>query len=159
MNMKNRIEIITDKKLVVLSQAMSLVANKTHLLWNSFMKRKTEIENAVGLELYSIQAYGSDYFDGDFVSKEFVKMAGIEVSSFENIPLEMQGYVLEGGKYAVFDYKGNPKDGGKAFEYIFNEWLPQSGFLLDDRVHFEVLGTKYKNDSDESEEEIWIPVK
>ena len=71
----------------------------------------------------------------------------------------MEAYVLTGGKYAVFDYKGNPNNGGEAFQYIFQEWLPESGFSLDNRPHFEILGAKYKNNSDESEEEIWVPIK
>ncbi|MGK2861531.1 MAG: GyrI-like domain-containing protein [Chitinophagaceae bacterium] len=45
------------------------------------------------------------------------------------------------------------------FSYIFNTWLPPSGYDLDNRPHFEILGEKYKNDDPLSEEEIWIPIK
>ena len=123
------------------------------------MKRKMAIVNAVGFEMYSMQVYDKGYYENFNPANEFVKWAGVEVSSFENIPDGMEGYVLKGGKYAVFDYKGNPKNGGEAFKYIFQEWLPESGHVLDDREHFEVLGEKYKNDNDESEEEIWVPIK
>jgi len=37
--------------------------------------------------------------------------------------------------------------------------LPNSDYELDNRPHFEILGKKYKNNSADSEEEIWIPVK
>lgn len=157
--MNFRIENLPEKKLVVLTQKMSISENKTFLLWNSFMKRKGEIQNTIGSDLYSIQIYESDYFDRFNPKKEFLKMAGLEVSSFENIPDSMEAFVLKSGKYAVFEYKGNPKNGGEAFQYIFQEWFPNSDFSLDNRPHFEILGTKYKNDSDESEEEIWIPIK
>ncbi|MFC6096005.1 GyrI-like domain-containing protein [Flavobacterium qiangtangense] len=157
--MNFRIEILPEKKLVVLTQKMSIFENKTFLLWNSFMKRKGEIQNAIGSDLFSIQIYESNYFEGFNPKKEFLKMAGLEVNSLENIPNGMEAYVLKSGKYAVFEYKGNPKSGGEAFQYIFQEWFPNSGFSLDNRPHFEILGTKYKNDSDESEEEIWIPIK
>lgn len=60
--------------------------------------------------------------------------------------------------YAVFDYKGSSDD-GSVFKYIFNTWLPQSGYQLDNRPHFEVLGDKYRNSDPNSEEEIWIPIK
>ena len=157
--MNFRIENLPEKKLIVLTQKMSILENKTFLLWNSFMKRKGEIQNTIGSDLYSIQIYESDYFDGFNPQKEFLKMAGVEVNSFENIPDRMEAYVLNGGKYAVFEYKGNPNNGSEAFQYIFQEWLPNSGYTLDNRPHFEILGTKYKKDSDESEEEIWIPIK
>lgn len=157
--MNFRIENLPEKKLIVLTQKMSISENKTFLLWNSFMKRKGEIKNTIDSDLYSIQIYENDYFEGFNPQKEFLKMAGVEVNSHENTPDGMKAYLLNGGKYAVFEYKGNPNNGGEAFQYIFQEWLPNSGYILDNRPHFEILGTKYKNDSDESEEEIWIPIK
>lgn len=157
--MNFRIENLSQKKLVVLTQRMSILNNKTVFLWNSFMKRKAEISDTISSDLFSIQVYESNYFDEFNPNKEFLKIAGLEVNSFKNIPDGMEGYVLTGGKYAVFDYKGNPNNGSEAFQYIFQEWLPKSGFSLDNRPHFEILGAKYKNNSNESEEEIWIPIK
>jgi AraC family transcriptional regulator len=157
--MNVRIENLREKKLIVLTQKMSIAENKTFLLWNSFMKRNSEIKNAISSDLYSVQIYNDDYFK-EFNSKlEFTKMAGLEVNSFENIPDKMEAFVLKTGKYAVFGYNGNQNDAGEAFQYIFKEWLPNSGFSLDNRPHFEILGEKYKNNNDESEEEIWIPIK
>jgi AraC family transcriptional regulator len=47
----------------------------------------------------------------------------------------------------------------KTFEYIFETWLPNSDYLVDNRLHFELLGEKYKNKDLDSEEEIWIPIQ
>ena len=71
---------------------------------------------------------------------------------------EFDHFVLEGGLYAVFDYKGSSAD-PSIFQYIYTDCLPKSEYLLDDRPHFEILGEKYKNNDPESEEEIWIPIK
>ncbi|MFZ1515671.1 MAG: GyrI-like domain-containing protein, partial [Saprospiraceae bacterium] len=65
---------------------------------------------------------------------------------------------IPGGLYAVFYYKGLSTDTA-IFEYIFNTWLPNSEYGLDDRPHFEILGERYKNNDADSEEEIWIPIK
>jgi AraC family transcriptional regulator len=70
----------------------------------------------------------------------------------------METYVLPGGLYAVFDYKGLNTD-NSIFQYILGTWLPGSDYVLDNRPHFEVLGDKYKNNDPNSEEEIWIPIK
>jgi len=43
--------------------------------------------------------------------------------------------------------------------YIMSQWLPNSKYILDHRPHFELLGAKYKNNSPDSEEEVWIPIK
>jgi len=66
--------------------------------------------------------------------------------------------VLPEGKYAVFTYRGLSSD-TSVYQYIFSKWLMNSDWILDDRPHFEVLGSKYKNDSVDSEEDIWIPIK
>jgi len=82
----------------------------------------------------------------------------VEVSNFENVPGGMETFTLEGGKYAVFKYKGLSTD-NSIFQYIFTKWLPNSDFMLDDRPHFEIMGAKTKLNDPNSEEEIWIPVK
>ena len=82
----------------------------------------------------------------------------IQVADFNTIPQGMETFELPGGLYAVFHYKGNTANAAEVFRYILQEWLPQSGYELDNRPHFEVLGEKYSNCSDESEEEIWIPI-
>lgn len=156
--MEDRIEKLTEKKLVGLNLKMSLANNQTFLLWNSFMRRKCEIGHC-GDEMYSMQVYEKGYYDNFNRNNSFVKWACVAVDSFDSVPEGMETYVIKGGEYAVFEYKGNPKNGGEAFRYIFQDWLPKSGYALDDREHFEVLGAKYKNDDDESEEEIWVPIK
>jgi len=89
----------------------------------------------------------------------FHKWAAVEVSSVEQIPAGMETFTIPGGQYAVFVHRGGPGNAANTFGYIFGTWLPSSGFVLDHRPHFEILGEKYKNNNPSSEEEIWIPVK
>tara|TARA_X000001036_G_C20514663_1_gene739575 strand:+ start:164 stop:310 length:147 start_codon:yes stop_codon:yes gene_type:complete len=44
------------------------------------------------------------------------------------------------------------------FEHIFSEWLSKAVLEIDDKPYFEVLGKKYRNNDQNSEEEIWTPV-
>jgi len=156
--MKPRIETLNEKKLIGNSMTMSLINNKTAELWKCFMPRRGEIINPVSSALISMQLYKPDYFADFDPVKEFEKWAAIEVSDYDQIPKEMGTFILCGGLYAVFDYKGLSND-SRIFQYIFGTWLPNSGYLLDDRPHFEVLGDKYKNNDPNSEEEIWIPIR
>lgn len=137
---------------------MSLANNKTGELWKSLMTRREEIANSVTNELISMSVYGPAHFVDFKPSNEFEKWAALEVAEIENTPADMDIFILPGGLYAVFDYKGSSTD-TRIFQHIFGEWLPNSGFELDSRPHFEVLGEKYKNNDPDSEEEIWIPVK
>ncbi len=158
--MNPEIRILPTKKLVGKSLEMSYVTNKTGELWRSFMPRRKEINNNIGSELYSMQIYRGIFdFQNFNPSNIFTKWAAVEVTDFEQIPEDMKNYTLKGGLYAVFTHKGSSLDFQRTFQYIFGEWLPNSDYTVDDREHFELLGEKYKNESPDSEEEIWIPIK
>jgi len=154
-----RIEQLPEKKLVGKQIITSIANNQTFSLWSSFMPRRKEIVNTVSTDLFSMQVYPYDFdFTFSNLSVTFQKWATVEVTDFENIPEEMETYVLPAGLYAVFEYKGLNTD-TKIFEYIFGTWLPSSQYNIDNRPHFEILGAKYKNNDPNSEEEIWIPIK
>ncbi|WP_338769769.1 GyrI-like domain-containing protein [Bernardetia sp. ABR2-2B] len=158
--MNPKIKILPAKRLIGNSLKMSLSDNKTMELWQSFMPKKKMIKHTIGKDLYSIQIYDKSLDFKDFNPKtEFTKCAMIEVDFFEDIPQGMEKRVLEGGLYAVFLYKGLPKDFPKMAQYVFEEWLPNSAYQLDTREHFEVLGEKYNSTNENSEEEVWIPIK
>ena len=160
MGMEPRIETLKEKKLVGLHRRMSLADNKTSELWRSFMPRRKEISNRVSEDLLSMQVYDQTTGSSPFhPNTPFTKWAAAEVSEFSNIPEGMDTFVLGSGLYAVFLHKGAASSGPSIFRYIFETWLPQSAYQLDQRPHFEILGEKYKNDDPESEEEIWIPVR
>ncbi|WP_300567329.1 GyrI-like domain-containing protein [Flavobacterium sp.] len=155
-----KINILPEKKLVGKRITMTLLQNKTFELWQSFMPFRNQITNAVGSDKFSMQVYAPDFDFNQFTPQTiFEKWAAIEVSDFLAIPENMEPYVLKGGLYAVFNYKGKPENGSEAFHYIFKEWLPNSIYEVDKREHFEILGDKYIRDNEDSEEEIWVPIK
>jgi len=156
---EQRIEILTEKRLIGKRMKMTFSHNKTGDLWRGFMSRRKEIKTNTGIELYSMQLYPPMFFDNFSQDTEFEKWAAVEVKDFNNVPDDLETFTLEGGLYSVFLYKGSAAEGTSAFRYIIETWLPGSGYLLDNRPHFEILGEKYRNDSPDSEEEIWIPIK
>lgn len=154
--MEPRIEVLSEKKLIGKWLRMSLANNKTGELWRSFMPRRKEIQNHVTSDLISMQVYDQPVELGN-LAQEFEKWAVVEVADFATVPDGMATFTLPGGLYAVFDYKGLSTD-SQIFAYIFGTWLPNAAYRLDNRPHFEVLGSKYKNGDPNSEEEIWIPI-
>lgn len=156
--MSPRIVTIHEKKLVGKRLIISFADFKITELWRSFSPRRNEITNNISNDLISLAVYKPDHFSNFKPTNEFERWAGVEVSNFENIPHEMETFVLPGGTYAIFDYKGLNTN-KSIFQYIYGTWLPGSGYALDNRPHFEVLGEKYKNNDPASEEEIWIPIK
>ncbi len=157
--MNPEIERLSCKKLVGNRMIMTFSDNKTHELWSGFMPRRKEILNRVGTDLYSVQIYAPGFFLNFDPGAKFEKWAAIEVADFRKIPEGLDTFTLRGGLYAVFLYKGAASASGAAFKYILGTWLPNSGYILDNRPHFEILGEKYKNEDPDSEEELWIPIK
>ena len=157
--MTPKIVSIPVKKLIGYSIEMSLLNNQTQTIWQLFMPRLKEIKNAVSADLFSLQNYPDDYFTNFTPETIFTKWAAVEVKNFENIPDGFEKLEIPGGKYAVFLHKGNTEMFAKTAQYIYTEWLPNSGFQLDNKPHFEVLGDNYLgHENPESEEEVWIPI-
>lgn len=140
------------------SLTMSLVDNKTGQLFRSFMPRLREIQQRKDQYVYDLREYSSDYFAPFQRTTPFTKWVLVEVIQSDVIPAGMESYALAGGTYAVFDPKG-PANDPSIFQYIFGQWLPRSGFVLDNRPHFEQLDPKGKKENPEAEEKIWIPIK
>lgn len=157
--MTPKIVSIPVKKLIGYSIEMSLLNNQTQTIWQLFMPRLKEIKNAVSADLFSLQNYPDDYFTNFTPETIFTKWAAVEVKNFENIPEGFEKLEIPSGKYAVFLHKGNTEMFAKTAQYIYTEWLPNSGFQLDNKPHFEVLGDNYLgHENPESEEEVWIPI-
>jgi AraC family transcriptional regulator len=156
--MTPRIEILNEKKIVGNRQKMSYENYNIGELWGRFMPRRKEVTNNLTNDLISLVIYQPTHFTNFKPTNEFERWAAVEVADFDNVPNEMETFLLPGGLYAVFDFKGLHTD-TSIFEYILGTWLPSSSYILDNRPHFEVLGDKYKNNDPTSEEEIWIPIK
>jgi AraC family transcriptional regulator len=153
-----RIETLTAKKLVGMKMSISLANYAIAELWKNFMPRRKDIANNLTNELISLAIYKPTHFTDFKPTNEFTRWATIEVADFENVPFGLETFILDGGLYAVFDYKGLSTD-KSVYQYIFGTWLPNSEYILDDRPHFEILGDKYKSNDPNSEEELWIPIK
>lgn len=158
MKLEPSILAIPAKRLVGLSQSMSIANDRTGELFQQFMPRKKEIANKVDAVVWALQVYPTDYFSNFDPNKTFTKWALAEISKPGSIPANMETFDLPGGNYALFHYKGLSSD-RRIFQHIFSEWLPNSGYRLDQRPHFERLGEKFRVNDPDSEEEIWIPIQ
>lgn len=150
-----RIEVIESKKLVGFSLKTSFQEDKTRILWKKLMMRRNEITNRISDQLFSLQIYPENFTP----DQSFLKYALAEVSDFDHIPNDFESFGLNGGKYLVFEYKGKAEKGSEIFGSIFQNFIPENNFLIDDRPHFEIFREDYNPNNDSAEEEIWIPIK
>ena len=122
-------------------------------LWQHFMPRQKEIQTRLNSEFIALQIYD----DFNVMDKPFDIWACVEVISLKDIPDGMTSFIIPEGEYAVFNHKG--LDAANTYQSIMTEWLPTSGYQIDHRPHFQVMGDKYKNGHPDSEEEFYVPIK
>jgi AraC family transcriptional regulator len=153
-----RIAVLPTRAFVGLHQPMSFAERRVAELWRSFMPRRMEVANTIGPELYSMAVYGEGFFAPFDPQRTYEKWAAVEVSTAEQVPTGMD-MITVSGRYAVFLHKGPISTAPQTFGHIFGTWFPASPYAVDQRPHFEVMGAKYRPDSPDSEEELWIPIR
>ena len=67
-------------------------------------------------------------------------------------------FMIKGGKYAVYHFNGPVKQIYTAYQSIFNVWLPQSNYDIDERYGFDIY-RKIDCDSMIMEIDLCIPIK
>ncbi len=139
--------------------SLNLLKYNVTPLWSSFMPNRHLITNTSDENLYSLSIYPEGYFHNFSPTTNFIKWAGKRVNTIHDVPTGMDILLVQEGLYMVFNYKGSSEKAGEFFNMVYSKCIPESDYTLDNRPHFEILGAKYKNNSDDSEEEIWIPVK
>ncbi|MFS4417834.1 GyrI-like domain-containing protein [Maribacter sp. 2307ULW6-5] len=147
-----------EKRTVGQSITTSLAQDATVALWRGFGPRAREVPFRLGQHRISLQVYPPGYHDRFRPDVSYEKWALVEVSQWDACPQGMFPFTVPGGLYAVFRYKGPAGDLG-IYQYIYGEWLPKSGYTLDQRPHFEVLGAHYDKGDANAQEDIHIPIK
>lgn len=66
---------------------------------------------------------------------------------------------IPAGKYLRFIHKGLANKVAYTYTYIYNQFLPHTGYILNKPFNFEYYGEKYLGPYHEnSESEIYIPI-
>jgi AraC family transcriptional regulator len=136
------------------------IENEIGILWNRFFRLCQTYgdilqEEAVNDFAYEVHIQPDDYKQ----TGKFYVYVGIEVKELEIMPVEMFCKVLPATKYAIFTFKG--EDMFKGCEYIWNYWLPGSGY---EEAHPFMVQAYHKNrfmgmENPESEVDFYVPVK
>ena len=91
---------------------------------------------------------------------EFEYIAATEVKDNQNIPEGMVYREVSEYQYAVFTHQGTLVKLSETFEYIYNTWLPQSGFEVHpDKFDMELYDEHFILDSDASALDIYVAIK
>jgi len=156
--MDPRIETRARTVLVGMFRPVATDGEGTPELWRRFMPRRGEVA-ARGPELIAMRVFHRTRDEPLTHATPFDEWAAVEVSADAGVPAGMERYTVPSGTYAVFIHRGLPSAFPQTARFIFETWLPRSGYVLDDRPHLAVMGPSYHRDDPEAEEEIWVPVR
>ena len=91
-------------------------------------------------------------------SGSFSYIIGSEVTSIENTPEDMVCKMIPAGNYAVFTARGKmPGSIQETFKYIYQEWLPNSGYQRANSADFELYDERCRN-AENAEVDIYVPI-
>ena len=127
-------------------------------LWDRYLKRCKEIDERVSRVDYGLCDRISEETQRTHPDECFY-MACAEVASFDSVPEGMETRVVPGGRYAVFTHTGTLDHLEHTMNFIYGSWLPKSGEELRDAPDLERYDERFKPDSEESELDIFIPLK
>jgi AraC family transcriptional regulator len=154
-----RFESIGEVVLAGKRSRRSLSRDTTRELWKAFMPELGQIATRTGSDLYSVAVYGGlDFFTQFDPHREFDSWAAVPIKRETTLPEGLETLTVPPGLYAVFHYKGRPSQIRGTYQDIFGNWLPRSGYVLENRPHMAVMGAGYKGEHPDSEEFLWIPV-
>jgi predicted transcriptional regulator YdeE/DNA-binding transcriptional MerR regulator len=126
-------------------------------MWGKYNKRIEELggppyftgEACIGLCITPDDASAEDGF-------EYV--AGFTVDKVKDVPEDFVVRQVPEYTYAVFTHKGDLPSLGKTYEYIYETWLPQSGYKLATKMDFEYYDDDFKDFAPDSIFYIYIPI-
>ena len=150
--MFTRFETLSPKKLTGhYVQNPDFSPEETSSLWRGFRAKLKELNFPEGEELFSVQLH-----ENGNSGRILQRWAAART---ELLSGEMESLEIKDGLYAVFLYRGGMAGFESFLINAFVKTIPSFGLGIDNRPHFQVLGKGFDPFSEESEEEVWIPVK
>ncbi|HOU83577.1 MAG TPA: AraC family transcriptional regulator [Spirochaetota bacterium] len=135
--------------------------NEIKEAWRIFLKSIGKIRNcsffseACSNHGFGLECYNDDFFE----SGKFFYMPSVQIDSFDDLPVEMSLKIIPPSKYAVFTHKGIPSAISETITAAYEKWIPESGYKADRSYDFEFYDDRFKPDSEDSEIDIYIPIK
>ena len=123
--------------------------------YNSHIEQHGSIKNETGEACIGLCITPDD----EPIEGAFEYVAGVPVTEPDDIP---EGFVVRQvpeHTYAVFAHQGDLASLGKTYQYIYETWLPQSGYQLAEKLDFEYYDDAFKDFAPDSVFYIYLPIK
>jgi AraC family transcriptional regulator len=151
--------VLEEKDIFRVAGVMTLVKDDQEVipqLWDTLAQELEGIKDAGMTGCY----YGIAFYPKGWQERGYLYMAAVEVEFLDIMGSALVVRTVPPSKYAKFVHKGPYKDFGLTLDYIYQTWLPKSGKRLASSFEIECYGQDFRYpDNEESEREIYIPIK
>jgi AraC family transcriptional regulator len=120
--------------------------------WQRFLPHLGQVPGQVGRKAYGVCCNSDDAGNFDYV-------CGVEVKNFSRLPADWSHVRIPEQRYAVFSQRDHISAIRSAWNTIWNNWLPESGYEVVDAPNFERYGDDFDSATGLGGLEIWIPIK
>jgi AraC family transcriptional regulator len=146
--------------LIGLSTTLTLHTFNPSVVWREFRQQFREMEDGYDGHLYNVKVLPPSCSLSELTpAKEFTLWAAREFNPPHAYPANWKTLLIPKGEYAVFNYKGNAANFASFYRNLILHEIPFAGLECDARPAFERFLPGYDPTDDQSEEEVWIPVK
>jgi len=145
-------------KVIGMSVRTTQKENTIPQLWNRFNPLACSIKNQVvpGVALGICPHTDMKDFNEE---TEFEYIAGMEVTSLTDIPEGMLSYEVPAQRYAVFTHKGSLETLGDTYKAIYSDWFAKNDYEFKPGAEFELYDERFKFGAEDSEMDIYVPIK
>lgn len=131
------------------------IGEKLPPLWRAFLPRLGEINNIIAGTCYGV--IGQSAPDSDLL--QYTAAAETSPAPEKHLlPQGMELIIIPATTYAVFTHRGEVKNIDHTVNYIYSNWLSQSGKRHTYGFDLEIYGADYNADSEESIMHYAIPI-
>jgi AraC family transcriptional regulator len=120
--------------------------------WQRFVPYIGNIPGEVGKTTYGVCCNSDSAGHFDYI-------AGIEVSSFTDLPPELGRVRIPEHRYAVFSHRDHVSTLRSTVYAIWNKWLPASRHQVADAPDFEKYDENFNPQTGTGTVEIWVPIE
>lgn len=127
-------------------------------LWDKFIPRLKEVVQANSPVAYGICMPNHPEIPVDSADR-FVYVAALPVAEYGVKPDDFINCEISAGRYAVFTHKGPIEKICHTINYIWGTWLPTATVERREAPDFELYDHRFQPASEDSEFDIYIPIK
>jgi AraC family transcriptional regulator len=120
--------------------------------WQRLVPHFGHVVGQVGGMTYGVSHNMDDFGNFDY-------LAGVEVSSFADLPDDFSRIRIPEHRYAVFSHRGHISSIPATHNMIWNKWLPESGHQVAESLNFERYDKRFDPQTGTGVVEIWMPIK